>query len=461
MMYSELCSISSIYHDVIHGYIGLSKFAVEIINTPIFQRLASLKQLGPCRYIYPNAVHTRYEHSIGTYYLAGELLNTFSNLDNQNEIDEYLRKIPELQSYYEKEAITKNLLTPYVKELIKIAGLCHDIGHGPFSHLFDDTFLNLTNEAQNPNRSHEVRSNLLIEMVVSQNENLSIVSSDDVEFIKTLVNPTNENRGFIYQIISNNENGLDVDKFDYLQRDIKMVDFQAKLDVSKLIKYIRIIDNNIVYPIDSVDDIENLFRTRYRLYKNVYNHANVTAVESIIIEIMLELDKIMNLSGSINSMENFITLNDNTVLECVNIISKLHLELTEEQKNIKDKVTLLLNKLYKGNFQVVIHSTVSRVKTNAKEMLNNTGISEEILENITYSQHKVGFLGGTKDNPFKTIFFYDYKEPKKIIGNIESLSKSIPVLSSTNTHQEYVTTFFYSGENIDVIDDLKKILSQY
>lgn len=461
MNYTDLCCTEKIYHDMVHGYIGLSRFALEIINTSIFQRLASLKQLGPCRYIYSNAVHTRYEHSIGTYHLAGELVTTIANLDVQHEIDDWLKHIPELQHYYERESITTKLFTPYVRELIKIAGLCHDIGHGPFSHLFDDVFLELTDTSKNPNKSHEVRSNTLIEMVIKENSNLSNVAHDEIEFIKSLINPINNQRGFVYQIVSNNLNGLDVDKFDYLQRDTKMVDFQAKLDVSRLVKHVRVINNMIVYPIDSADDIENLFRTRYRMYKNVYNHAHVTAVQSIIIDIMLELNKIINLSGSINSMEKFITLNDNTVLECVNIIDKLHLNLTEEQKDVQKKVSILLDKLYKNNFHTVLHTTVSRTKLDAKLMLETSGINEELLKSVYYSQNKVGFLSGSKENPFKTIYFYNYREPNKIIGNIESLSKSIPVLSTTNTHQEYVTTFFYSGDNPDCVEDLRKALEKY
>jgi len=64
-------------YDSIHGFIWISNLSYEIINTPYFQRLKSLKQLGPCHFVYPNATHTRFEHSIGTYYLAGRILKMY------------------------------------------------------------------------------------------------------------------------------------------------------------------------------------------------------------------------------------------------------------------------------------------------------------------------------------------------------------------------------------------------
>ena len=463
---SSLCVTTKTYHDVVHGYIGLTMFALQIIDTLIFQRLANLKQLGPCRFVYPNAVHTRYEHSIGTYHLAGELMSTIAGLDNQADIDSYLITVPELHHYFSTLNITNtpnkmnHLLTPYVRELVKIAALCHDIGHGPFSHLFDDIFLPAVDSSDNPNKSHEARSNTLIEMVIKQNPNLSNVHDDDIKFIQSLINPEAHHSGFIYQIVSNTLNGLDVDKIDYLQRDIKMVDFQAKLDATRMIKYIRVIDNCIVYPKQSIDDIENLFRTRHRMYKNVYNHKTVSAVQSIIIEIMLELNKIMDIANSINDMNKFITLNDNTILECVNVIDKMHTTLTPLQQEVYNKVKVLLHKIYTRQFNSVIHTITSKNKLDVDKLIEsvrsvNTNPKVQ-FNNILVSQHKVGFLSGKKPNPFDTIYFYDSKNPNKIVGTIEAFCKSKPVLSSTGTHQEYVTILFYKDRNeLEIIDELK------
>ena len=106
-----------IIYDNIHGYISIDSIACSIIDTPIFQRLRNIHQTGVLYLVFPTATHTRFEHSIGTYHLATQLITNISN------------KQPEL-----------NITTEIIK-LVGIAGLCHDLGHLMFSHLFDDYFL--------------------------------------------------------------------------------------------------------------------------------------------------------------------------------------------------------------------------------------------------------------------------------------------------------------------------------
>ena len=98
--------------DNIHGYIEVDNIALSIIDTPEFQRLRHIHQGGVLYYVFPTANHSRFEHSIGTYHLAKKIINNIRS------------KQPELG------------ITDEIVKVISIAGLCHDMGHVMYSHLF-------------------------------------------------------------------------------------------------------------------------------------------------------------------------------------------------------------------------------------------------------------------------------------------------------------------------------------
>ena len=141
---------SKLIQDAVHGFIRLTPMAIKIIDTPEFQRLRDIKQLGMCHYVFPTAIHSRFEHSIGVYHLAGALLNNLKQRYSSLEFD-----VP---------GLGKQRLSNLLIELIKVAGLCHDIGHGPGSHVFDDLIMK---ESTHPNKTHEVRSGLIIEKILT------------------------------------------------------------------------------------------------------------------------------------------------------------------------------------------------------------------------------------------------------------------------------------------------------
>ncbi|XP_008412919.2 deoxynucleoside triphosphate triphosphohydrolase SAMHD1-like [Poecilia reticulata] len=108
---------NKVFNDPIHGNIELHPVLVKIIDTPQFQRLRNIKQLGGAYYVYPGASHNRFEHSIGVAHLAGELLQSLKGNQLNLGIDK------------------RDVLC------VQIAGLCHDLGHGPFSHMLDIMFI--------------------------------------------------------------------------------------------------------------------------------------------------------------------------------------------------------------------------------------------------------------------------------------------------------------------------------
>ena len=233
-------------YDIIHGNIQLCSIAEKIIDTVEFQRLRNIKQLGCCYLVFPSAIHTRFEHSIGVYHLAKRFIN---NLNKDNEY------------FTDREIIC-----------ITIAGLIHDIGHGPYSHLFDEII--------DKDKNHEYRSGKLLERM-NKKYDLGF-SVDEINFIIDVINPKdvsiNKSERYKYQIISNS-NGIDVDRFDYITRDIRMTGLNYGIEYNRIIDNSRIIDGNILFSNKVQTNIEDFFRIRFIMYREVYNHRTVRCLE--------------------------------------------------------------------------------------------------------------------------------------------------------------------------------------
>ena len=453
----DLCKKMKIIHDVIHGYISLTYFATLIIDTKYFQRLRKLKQLGTCVWVFPTGTHTRFEHSIGTYYVADQLLERIVTSTDPQSIDQYLNDIDELNNYYERIYQSQvHTLDEYVCELIKIAALCHDLGHGPLSHVFDDVLLPAVGKADHPCATHEERSGLLLELLIKNNKILSnIIHDNEIKFMKNLINPNpNIHKGFIYQIVSNSLTGLDVDKFDYLARDIYMLNFQALIDSTRLVKHIKIIDNNIVYPEQSIDDIYNIFQTRFRLHKQVYCHKVVISVQFIIVELLILLDDILHISDSITDMDKFCELTDEYIFESLKVIGKFTSNLTETQfKNYK-KAIELVNKLDMRKLYTTVSSRVLQEKIDITKLLSDMSLPDS--DDIIVFQNKIGFVSGNKPNPFDSILVYSTKNTKisdKYMEKMEVMSLLLP-----KSYQEYLVMIFYKDkDNKSRIKELKEL----
>lgn len=276
-----------------------SKVALMFIDTVEFQRLDDIHQTGASYKVFPTAVNMRKEHSFGTYHLTGILLENIERTQNMN---------------------IEN------KELIKIAGLLHDIGHGPFSHTLDE-YLNLENNTWN---QHEYRSIDIVRFM--KNKYKIPLSDNELDFICECINPSTVD--WQYNVVSNSINGIDTDKLDYIVRDNKANGLHLNIDVERIINNIRIIDNTMCFDERIKDEIFNLFYVRYRLYRDIYCHPKIIGFELFIKDMM----KTTNINKIIeeHNIEEYCKWTDSYMLHAVPLYMKEKFMMRKVYHHIKN-----------------------------------------------------------------------------------------------------------------------------
>ena len=388
-------------NDPIHGVITLTPNMCKIIDTPEFQRLHRLRQLGATYLVYPSATHTRFEHSLGVSHLAKIMLTA---LRNNN---------PDLR-------ITDELI-----ELYQVAGLVHDIGHGPFSHLYDDVILN-------PEElKHEDRGIIIFkEMVKTYNIDFT---SEQVNFIVELIEPTNKN-DWKFQIISNKYCSIDVDKIDYIQRDSFHLGFGINQTFERLLTMCDVkccgkdgrMNSVLCWPEKLQDEVMALFETRYRLHKRVYCHHTVKSLEIIINQILMRIKNTtqLNLEDLYDDIIWF-PFGDQLI------------------KDLQGKLSFRLIPKLIGEKTVKICNSPDAVNHNDSILTVSKFLGDEKVKNYGVMCVKIGFISGNGENPLINV---PYFEKNDIFAHkiVEYSSFMAP-----KNCQEYIYRMYTDEENIE------------
>lgn len=265
--------------DSVHGLICLPDTCLRFIDTPEFQRLRDLKQMGSCQLVYMGGHNTRFDHSVGVAYLAFRMVSSISE------------RQPELG------ISSRDILC------VTVAALCHDLGHGPGSHMWDSSVL----KKLGVDMSHEDMSLMIFDYIVQSGRDkwtqqqkpedpFDGLTDDDLMFIKALIHPpkdsyTSLNIGrmpekfFLMDIVSNKASGLDVDKFDYIMRDTYNTGVRGVFDVDRLIRNVVVKECDgrlqMCWPQKELEGIIEIFHTRDSLHRRVYQHRTNTSIESM------------------------------------------------------------------------------------------------------------------------------------------------------------------------------------
>jgi len=275
--------------DPIHKYIRFTELEKKIIDSKVFQRLRRIKQLAGAHLVYPAAQHSRFEHSLGTMHLAGlagEHLFSMGVLDNES-----------------------------IQEL-RIASLLHDIGHGPFSHLFEEA-LKVTS-----NKNHEnIGSEIICKTEISDillSFGYSPTNISEISFGQSKIKFKNE-------IISGS---LSSDLMDYLPRDGFFTGVEyGKVDYNRIINSFRVTNNdNLALDISSSYSFESMIISRYEMFRAVYFHKTVRSAEVMLLHSLLLSSDILNLNNI--TLKDHLNLTDDNILW--NILSSINNEMAKE-----------------------------------------------------------------------------------------------------------------------------------
>lgn len=299
--------------DRVYGEVTLSALASRLVVTEEFFRLDAVRQLGGCAFVYPSATHTRREHSIGVSHLAAEL-------------GRHLReRHPELVD-------ADDILC------LEVAGLVHDLGHGPFSHTFERYMALHCEHWSHEDVACEMVDGLFREAVARGGNPFAAGSPDEhLAFVRLLVSGIDESapwpgdvgrderKRFLVEVVHNRISGVDVDKIDYLCRD-SLATFGATrpLNVRRLLRAARVVEAGegsaprLGFDDSVAFELAELYALRARLHRQVYQHHGVVLVESLIIHLMTAIDAVSDVGGRFHERARdraaFVSLTDASVL---------------------------------------------------------------------------------------------------------------------------------------------------
>ena len=383
---------TKVLKDPVHSYIHIHYEVIwNCLDSKEFQRLRRIRQLGGDFQVYPTAEHSRFSHSLGVYEIVRRMVTEVKSLCVE--------------------------LTEYEKVCVMLAGLLHDVGHGPFSHAFEHV----------TNHSHEEYTAKIILGNTELNAILRAVSEKLPQDIVSIIQHTHEN-DILNQIVSGQ---LDADRMDYLLRDSYFTATSyGQFDLERILRTMRVRKTAegrkvIVVKYTGIHSVEDYIMARYQMYWQVYYHPVARSYEAVFIQLFNRLKDIFKgdkdyfedmkvlipfLEKSEVSVDEYFKLDENSLLYCCALIQD------KEDKIAADLARRLQNRKL---FEYVDYNEENLAQI--KNMLKENGLDERYylrIENIEASVY----------SPYKG---------RKIL--IEKLNGDIVALEKASTIVESIT----------------------
>lgn len=415
-------------NDNVHGLITVPSLCKAIIDTPQFQRLRLLKQLGTCSYVFPAGNHCRFQHSLGVMHLAGEFA------------DEILKNT--------SDGRDQPILSPKDKLCLQVAGLCHDLGHGPYSHLWE-TFLGKARDGKAP--PHEKTTLDMLDYLIQDNQLQQIflendIQENDIEFIKELIyGPLDDTKDvgsgsypykgrgpekyFLYEIVANKTTDIDVDKMDYFMRDNKAMEVGVTFDHTRFFRFSDVLEwsppdgspsrMRLCIRDKEADNLQEMFGDRNRLHRKGYQHRVVKIIDRMMVDAWLAADDHIKVTGkngqqyklseACDDVSAFVKLTDEWLNQTI---------VNSDNPQLKESRNLLL-RISKREFYQLLNTVefcgkledTAAMEDSLQEMVADPVESDDPATTLTPADlcivKRTVQLGKKPHNPIEDLLFYD------------------------------------------------------
>ena len=326
--------------DPIHDFIRVYNSELKIIDSPIFQRLRRIKQLSGAHLIYPGAQHTRFEHSLGVMHIASMASNSLKE---------------------------KGILKSHDIRDIRLAALLHDIGHGPFSHLFEEVL-----EKRQKISHEDIGKKIILKTEIGD----SISKSGfDKRFICKLAFGDSKFQ-FMNELISG---ALSADIMDYLLRDGYFTGAEhAKIDHNRLTYSLDVFKDQLALDKSALVNFETMMISRYQMFKAVYFHKTVRAGEVMLLEAMDLARNELGLTSM--NVDEFVKLTDDSILADL-------LSLPENKSDLKIAKKIAEDYEQRKLFKCVFETDFNNNTKIGKKRLNQ--IKHDIIRKSRVNENEV------------------------------------------------------------------------
>jgi uncharacterized protein len=263
--------------DPIHGFVYITDAEKAVIDSYPMQRLRRLRQLAGSEYVYPGANHTRFEHCIGVMYLSGKVSENphISRVINDEEAD-----------------------------MLRVSALLHDVGHGPFSHVFEQLLIKYLD------KTHEDITSWIIEKS-ELGEKITKIGYQPKEIGKLAVGTLRKpNKSFLDQVISS---AVDVDKQDFIVRDTFHTGAEyGFIDVFRLIHALDVLGEDLAVEVGALSALEAFIIARIESFKSIYFHRVGRAAQIMLAEAMERANEELGLTA-FKTPEEYLEMDDYTI----------------------------------------------------------------------------------------------------------------------------------------------------